>query len=641
MCGIAGYLTSGRGSQDRSVLNTMCDRIAHRGPDGYGEFFEGDVALGHRRLSIIDVSGGAQPMGNEDGTVTVIFNGEIYNYKELRSDLVTKGHQFRTHSDTEVLVHLYEEEGERLPELLNGMFAFAIWDSRERKLFLARDCMGEKPLYYTESIPGLRFCFSSELKAMTAVPGFAADVEPRSVADFLAFGYVPDPATIFRNIYKLPPAHCISVTGNSTRLRKYWAPSFVPDPAADFGRKAEEIQALAGDAVARRMMSDVPLGAFLSGGVDSGAVVSFMAEQNPRALKTFTIGFTNSAFDERHYARLVAQRYQSEHHEQVVLPSIHECLATLVRHFDEPFADDSAIPMLYLSKMTRDHVTVALSGDGADEIFGGYRRYRHAMIEERVRAKFPDWFRQSAFKLAGRYYPKFDYLPQVFRAKTMLTNVAQEIGDAYFTSMTAFRDGGLQSVLSPDLAHTLGGYSPRESYRERFGAFSHLGPLEQMQAVDLDTYLPGDILVKADRATMAYSLESRPPWLDPRLVELASTLPSELKVRSGTGKRIFKAAVADRLPSEVISRRKMGFSVPMAEWMRTSLRPTFEAIALDGRAESLIERKQARKLWIEHQSGLHDHGRKLWSLLMLACWWNSVADPGTMDAAGVSAGAVQ
>jgi asparagine synthase (glutamine-hydrolysing) len=340
---------------------------------------------------------------------------------------------------------------------------------------------------------------------------------------------------------------------------------------------------------------------------------------------------------------MVADRYATDHHEQVVTPSIHDCLSTLVKHFDEPFADSSAIPALYLSKMTRQYVTVALSGDGADELFAGYRRYAHALIEERVRARFPGWFRKSFFKYAGRYYPKFDYLPQVFRAKTMLTNIAQGIGDAYFTSMTTFRDEGLVKVLSPELRRALGGYCPRESYRQRFVAMGHLGPLEQMQAVDLETYLPGDILVKADRATMAHSLEGRPPWLDHRLVELAATLPASFKIRGVRGKHIFKGTVEKRLPFEVVHRRKMGFSVPMAEWMRTSLKPTFESTVLQPEMRSLMETGEARRLWNEHQSGVHDHSRKLWSLLMIACWWGSVRESNLQEtlAAGIAGKSAQ
>src|ERR1019366_4522438 len=495
MCGIAGYLTIDRIVPDGMLVKRMCDRLIHRGPDGEGYYCAPGVSLGHRRLSLIDVSGGSPPMGNEDGSLQVVFNGEIYNFLELRRDLVEKGHRFVTRSDTEVLVHLYEEVGERLPEYLNGMFAFAIWDSRRKELFLERDRFGKKPLYYSSSVAGTRFCFASELKGLTALPGFDAAVNPRSVADFLAFSYVPDPDTIYQDVFKLMPAHSLTVTESGVRRRRYWQPSFAIDPDLRFDDVVEEIRSLAADAVERRMISDVPLGAFLSGGVDSSAVVAFMASQSPERVKTFSIGFTNKTWDELPFARMVVQRYGTEHHEQVVSPSIHEVLDTLVEHYDEPFADSSAIPMLYLARMTRKHVTVSLCGDGADELFGGYRRYFYGVVEESVRARFPEWFRRSVIGAAGRLYPKFDYLPQIFRAKTLLTNVAQEIGDAYFTSMTAFRDETLDAVLSRELRGALGDYSPRRQYGERFHAVRHLPPLEQMQSVDLDTYLPGDILV--------------------------------------------------------------------------------------------------------------------------------------------------
>jgi asparagine synthase (glutamine-hydrolysing) len=598
----------------------MCDRLRHRGPDGEGYYCASGVALGHRRLSIIDVNGGSQPMGNEDGSIQVVFNGEIYNFLELRRDLVEKGHRFLTRSDTEVLVHLYEEVGERLPEYLNGMFAFAIWDSRRKELFLARDRFGKKPLYYANAVAGTRFCFASELKALTMIPGFRADVNPRSVADFLALSYVPDPDTIYKDVFKLPPAHTLTVTESGLRLRRYWQPSFDVDPNRNFDEAVEEIRALAADAVERRMISDVPLGAFLSGGVDSSAVVAFMAQRAPERVKTFSIGFTNRQFDELHYARLVADRYRTDHHEKAVSLSIHEMLDTLVEQFDEPFGDSSAIPTLYLARMTRQYVTVALSGDGADELFAGYRRYFYGVLEARVRQRFPAWFRRSVFQFGGRYYPKFDYLPRMFRAKTLLGNLARETGDAYFTSMTAFRDEDLTAVLGPDLSRELASYSLRASYRERFEAVRHLPPLQQMQAVDLQTYLPGDILVKADRATMAYSLESRSPWLDYRLGELAGRLPSAFMLHGRSGKHIFKQAVGPFVPDDIITRSKMGFSVPLAEWFRNTLKPVFQEHVLRNGMEQYIKLAEARRLWMEHQTGIHDHSRKMWNLLMLGCW---------------------
>ena len=620
MCGIAGYLTTDLTRKDASLLQSMCDRLSHRGPDSFGHFVEPPVALGHRRLSIIDLSTGDQPLGNEDGSVQVIFNGEIYNYKEVRQELREKGHRFQTESDTEVLVHLYEEAGERMPEFLNGMFAFAIWDSGRECLLLARDRLGKKPLYYTTTVPGYALCFASELKALALLPGFEKRVNRRAVADFLSLSYIGDPDTIYEGAWKLPPASTLTATRAGTRVRKYWQPSLREDSKLTLDRGVDEIRALGKDAVRRRMLSDVPLGAFLSGGVDSSAVVGLMAEESADPVKTFSIGFTDKRFDELEFARLSATLHRTDHHEQVVTPRIEDVFDVLTDHFDEPFGDSSAIPMLYVSRMARQHVTVALCGDGADEMFGGYRRYFFGVLEERLRDKFPAWFRKSFVKAGARYYPKFDYLPRIFRAKTLLTNIADELSDAYFTSMSAFRDDGLDAVLSSELRTALGGYSPRENYRERFRAVRECSPLEQMQWVDLETYLPGDILVKADRTTMAYSLESRSPWLDYRLAELAFRLPANFKIQGKTGKYIFKRAMADYVPNTVIERTKMGFSVPLAEWFRTSLKSIFQSLVLSGRMEEFLSLAEVRRLWEAHQSRRHNHDRKLWNLLMLAAW---------------------
>ena len=618
MCGIAGFLKD-RARDSGSLLKLMCDRLAHRGPDSFGSFADDEAALGHRRLSIIDLNTGDQPMGNEDGTIQVVFNGEIYNYRELRAGLETKGHRFRTQSDTEVLVHLYEEQGERMPEFLNGMFAFAIWDAPRRRLFLARDRMGKKPLYYSDSLPGFRFAFASELKALAAVPGFDGREDPRAIADFLAVSYIPDPRTIYRSVAKLEPAHSLTVDANGMRKRRYWAPEF-PHERRNYEATVEELESLAEDAVQRRMISDVPLGAFLSGGVDSSAVVAYMCRGGASRVRTFSIGFTNKRFDELEYARAVAERYGTDHNELTVSPNIHDVLGVLARYMDEPFGDSSIIPTLYLAEMTRRHVTVALSGDGADEVFGGYRRYYFGVLEERLRRKFPSLFRRSALAWAGRHYPKFDYLPQVFRAKSLLTNLSLEIGDAYYSSMTAFRDVGLEAAISPDVRRDLDGYSPRRWFRDQFLAVQNLRPLEQMQAVDFQTYLPGDILVKVDRATMIHSLEARSPWLDYRIVELACAMPPAWKLRGRNGKAIFKKVVRPLLPEQNVTRRKMGFAVPLSEWLRTSLKPVFESTVLRDRGWGLIEPSEARRLWSEHQGGFFNHERQLWNLLMLGLW---------------------
>lgn len=618
MCGIAGYLASERTRVNSAWLRPMCDRMIHRGPDGYGEYFDEHAALGHRRLSIIDVSGGAQPLGNEDGSLQIVFNGEIYNYVELQRDLMRRGHQFRTKSDTEVLVHLYEEEGDRMPEFLNGMFAFAIWDRRHQELFLARDRFGEKPLYYSFSIVGTRFCFASELKALAALPGFDPTISNQSVADFLTLSYVPDPQTIYADVYKLEPGHSLTVRRSSANMRRYWRLEF---DTFDSGRDpADEVLALATDSVQRRMISDVPLGAFLSGGVDSSAIVALMSRSGNTQIKTFSIGFTNKRFDELDYARMMAERYRTQHFEQIVSPSIHDTLDTLVAHFDEPFGDSSAIPMLYLSRMTQQQVTVALSGDGADELFGGYRRYYFGVLEERLRNRFPQWFRTSVIKLGAEYYPKFDYLPQLFRAKTMLTNLAADIGNSYFTSMATFTDKPLRSVLSPEVTRSIGEYSPRQAFVDRFHAVRHLPPLAQMQAVDVQTYLPGDILVKTDRTTMAHSLESRPPWLDHRLAEFACRLPPSFHLNGRNRKYLFKKIMLPLLPEPIVTRTKMGFSVPLGEWFRSSLNHTFVDTVLTPEMERYVDLSAVRRLWTEHQAGFSHHDRKLWNLLMLASW---------------------
>lgn len=621
MCGIAGYLTNDGELPDHTLLKRMCDRLIHRGPDSYGYFIDRQAALGHRRLSVIDLSTGDQPIGNEDGTIQVVLNGEIYNYREIRAELQQKGHRFATQSDTEVLVHLYEEVGERVPEFLNGMFAFAIWDCLRESLLLVRDRLGKKPLYYSSAVRGLRFCFASELKALAAAPGFHPRVNQRAVADFLSLSYIPDPDTIYENVHKLSPGCSLLATRSGVRTRRYWQAEFATDTSAsDLESSIEEVRALALDAVKRRMISDVPLGAFLSGGVDSSAAVGLMAAQSRDRVKTFSIGFTAKGFDELKFARMAAERNRTDHHEEVVSASIEDMLPVLVEHFDEPFGDSSAIPTLYVSRMARQHVTVALSGDGADELFGGYRRYSFGMFEERLRSRFPEWFRKSVFRLGGNYYPKLDYLPRAFRGKTLLSNLAQEFGDAYFTSVSAFRDSGLHQVLSPARPRELARYSPREKFRGLFQSVQHLPPLAQMQWVDLQTYLPGDILVKADRATMTYGLEGRSPWLDYRLAELSGRMPCSFKVRGNTGKYVFKQAISPYVPPALLERKKMGFSVPLAEWFRTSLRPVFQSLVLNREMEEFLSLGEAKRIWDEHQSRVHNHDRKLWNLLMLAAW---------------------
>lgn len=616
MCGIAGYSKAAEGPLHRAYLRPMCDRLVHRGPDAYGEYFDEQVALGHRRLSIIDVAGGAQPLGNEDGSVQIVFNGEIYNYRELREDLERRGHRFRTRSDTEVLVHLYEEEGEQMPERLNGMFAFAIWDRRNRRLFLSRDRFGEKPLYYTSSVPGTGFAFASELKALVALPGFPKNVDPQSVAEFLSNSYIADPATIYRNVNRLRAGHSLTVTGDAIQVRKYWAPPFVVHPEARFESCSEELLHLACDAVKTRMMSEVPLGAFLSGGVDSSAVVAAMASGATEPVKTFSIGFTSPEFDELPYARMVAGRYQTDHAELVVTPDVHEMLDAMLGVYDEPFGDASSIPTLYLSRLARQGVTVALSGDGADEIFGGYRRYRR-VLDRLIGSLVPKSLRRFSSIAEWGY----DFIPGALPDRTMRSVASQRLGDEYHTSVAVVTTANLQALLAPEVRARLRGYSPQEVMRTRFEKYRDLPPLLQMQAVDMETYLPSDILVKMDRATMAYSLESRAPWLDHRLAEFAGTLPQGFKLRGKEGKRVFKQAFRSLLPHAVLTRPKQGFAVPLAEWFRSSLKHVFEEQALSSEMCEYVDLREVRRIWREHQSrASDDHSWLLWNLLTLALW---------------------
>ena len=559
MCGIAGYLSA---RPDRATVELMCNQLRHRGPDGSGVWLGNGVALGRQRLSIIDVTGGAQPLSNEDGTVWVTFNGEIYNYREWKEQLLRNGHRFATHTDTEVLVHLYEEYGERIPEYLRGMFAFAIWDIRRETLFLARDRLGEKPLYYSSSVPGMTFCFASELKALAVLRGFDKRVDREALTDFLALSYVPDPKSIYGCARKLPPGHSLTISSNGhARLSRYWQPQFHTSKHENFDDAAEELRALAQDAVRSQRMSDVPLGAFLSGGVDSSSVVGIMAEASPEPVKTYSIGFSDKQYDERAYARAVASRHKTQHVERVLTPWMREMLPQLARYYDEPFADSSAIPMLYLARLAREGVKVALSGDGADEVFGGYTKYFKCVFEQRVRAVVSERIRRPVFSAAARYYPAFASLPRIFQSRMLLENLAQDTPAAYFHTMSTF---GAEAplFLNPDLRAEVAGYVPGDLFRDKFRAVQHLAPLEQLQYVDMETYLPGDILVKVDRATMAYSLESRAPWLDHRLIEFAGALPPSFKLSLNRGKLILKSAMTPYLPRQVIHRAKMGFGVP-------------------------------------------------------------------------------
>jgi asparagine synthase (glutamine-hydrolysing) len=623
MCGIAGVLYSDPSRMaDRPILRAMGDAIAHRGPDADGYLAEPGVGLVHRRLSIIDLAGGNQPIGNEDGSVQVVFNGEIYNYRELRRGLEGRGHRFRTNSDTEVLVHLYEERGEALVEQLRGMFAFALWDRAERRLLLGRDRLGIKPLYLRRAAEAL--IFGSEPKAILAHPGVGREVDVEALENYLAFGMVPGPRTIFRGIEKLPPAHTLMIRpGDWDRPgRRYWRLRIEPDRGPTAEEWEESIRAKVDEACRLHLIADVPVGAFLSGGLDSGALVATCAGQVSGTLRTFSIGFREASFDELPNARLVASRYGTQHIEDVVTPDAAGLLDELARYYDEPFADPSAIPTYLVSRLASRSVKVAISGDGGDEAFGGYARYAHDLKEAAFRRMLPAWFRRAALGPLARAWPKADWLPRSLRAKTLLTNLALDDAAAYANTLSICRRPLRRTLLAPDLAASLNGHDPERVVREGYAAGGPADPLGGMIAADVAVVLPDDFLVKVDRASMAHGLEVRPPLLDHELLEMAARIPSHWKIRGGQTKWIFKQAYSDRLPGETVWGPKHGFDVPVDAWLRGPLREMFEAEVLDARARvaDLIDRSVARRLYRAHAAGVGRHGAALWSLLILARW---------------------
>jgi asparagine synthase (glutamine-hydrolysing) len=620
MCGITGIFdTKSKRDIRRSLIERMNETQHHRGPDEGGIHLEPGIALGHRRLSIIDLSTGQQPLYNEDGSVCVVFNGEIYNYQELIPELQELGHVFHTRSDTEVIVHAWEAWGAESVKRFRGMFAFALWDRNRETLFLARDRLGVKPLYYALLPDGL-FLFGSELKSVAAHPALRRELDPLAIEEYFALGYVPEPRTIYRSAKKLPPAHMLVLErGKPPREpTEYWDVRFSLDSGlGQADAQAELIERLR-ESVKLRMISEVPLGAFLSGGVDSSAVVATMAGLSQDPVNTCSISFSDPAYDESKYAKMVADRYRTRHFVDRVESDDFDLVDTLARLYDEPYADSSAIPTYRVCQLARRHVTVALSGDGGDESFGGYRRYRLHMMEERMRRPLPLGLRRPVFGLLGRVYPKADWAPRVFRAKTTFQALARDSVQAYFHSMSILRDDMRRAVYSPAFRSELAGYSAVEVFRRYVPAANVDDPLALIQYIDLKTYLVGDINTKVDRASMAHSLEVREPLMDHPLVEWLATLPSSLKLRGSQGKHLFKKAMEPALPHDVLYRPKMGFAVPLASWFRGQLRSRVrEAVLGERLASTGYFNRGALELLVEqHHSGARDHSAPLWSILM-------------------------
>jgi asparagine synthase (glutamine-hydrolysing) len=628
VCGIAGIL----GQPDRTILERMVGALTHRGPDDEGLWLDDEVGLGIRRLSIIDLAGGRQPMINEGGDLHVVFNGEVYNHRDLRRDLEARGHRFRTRSDTETILHGYETWGAQVVERLRGMFAFGLWDAPRKTLFLARDRLGKKPLFYWHHRG--QFLFASEIKALLHHPAVCREMDWKAFHHYLAFGYTPADRSIFDGIAKLPPAHIAILREGDLSLHRYWSlPPGPPTsgPAVPRQEAATRIRHELREAVRLRLESDVPLGVFLSGGIDSSAVVAIMREVTGQRIATFSIGFGSetSSFDELPYARLVAQQFETDHHQETLPPRVTEVLPAIVRHFDEPFADSSAIPTFAVAQATARHVKVALSGIGGDETFAGYPRYLGLRLSQRY-ARLPRWIRSPLATLAPRIIPDSDGSRNLGDwARRFVRGVDDSLPDRYIAWTSFFGDADLRALATPALRERLRA-DTASAQRHAFAAHGHGDPVDGAFRIDLATYLPEDLLVMADRMSMAHSLELRAPFCDHRVIETSLEFPPSVKIPGFRLKGLLKAAFADVLPREVLSHRKQGFMIPLGRWLRTDLRATMEDLLASEciEARGLFALETVNRLKYEHLSAARSHSDRLWTLMMVELWLREYLDPG-------------
>jgi asparagine synthase (glutamine-hydrolysing) len=635
MCGIAGKFNFDAARPiDCERLEAMASAVAHRGPDAAGYFVGAGIGLGHRRLSIIDLATGDQPLANEDRTVWVVFNGEIYNFAEIRTELESFGHRFRTHTDTEVIVHAYEQWGDNAVDRFRGMFAFALWDEPKRRLLLVRDRLGVKPLYYCATPSGITF--GSEIKSLLVDPDVPRDWSAEALDAYLTLQYVPCPQTMYRAIGKLPPGHLLVAERGRVSTKRYWDLAFTGDGHADREEEyLEQLDALVNESVHLRLVSDVPLGAFLSGGIDSSAVVAAMAATSAGRVVTTTVGFDEQAFNELEYARTVARHLGVEQHETIVRPDIADLLPKLAWHFDEPFADSSAVPTYYVSKAAREHVTVALSGDGGDELWAGYTRHRVEQWELTARR----WLGPIGGTLAGRLARR---IPIGVKGARSVRHLALQPADAYARKHAygQFEAGGRDALYSSDFTSQVRHADPFAGFRAAYEACSSRDPLDRALYVDVKTYLVDDIMTKVDRMSMAVSLEAREPLLDHKLLEFAASVPTSLKLKNGRSKYLLRRLLERRIPRSIVDRPKHGFEAPIGAWLRGPLAPMVDSLLLDGRLRDrgVFDEGAVAALWREHRSRRQDHRHRLWSLVMLELWFRQFVDGQTSPASATQPG---